>query len=260
MRWEPRPHYHCNRNHTSERMVEGEHPRSQLELPGHDNRSNRTAGAARTARRSCSASQPAEPPACPPTLSYRPNPFLERRLRPPPLPSQRPSLFQRARDWTAFVVSLTSLVTAMIALRNTLTGPRPFLAQMTGDAITILRSDQFLVGSTASPGITLRDETGKKDDFPLILVQPTISNRAPPPNSVGVRAIEGDLAFLRAGRTLFRANYNWYRWTTSSIAYDDEAKVDRLVFENAVQTAPFDLAGGGSWSKEVLLIPRDTWA
>jgi len=148
----------------------------------------------------------------------------------------------------------------MIALRNTLTGPRPFLAQMTGDAITILRSDQFLVGSTASPGITLRDETGKKDDFPLILVQPTISNRAPPPNSVGVRAIEGDLAFLRAGRTLFRANYNWYRWTTSSIAYDDEAKVDRLVFENAVQTAPFDLAGGGSWSKEVLLIPRDTWA
>lgn len=148
----------------------------------------------------------------------------------------------------------------MIALRNTLTGPRPFLAQMAGDAVTILRSDQFLIGNPATLGVPLRDETGKHTAFPLLIVQPTISNRAPPPNSVGVHAIEGDLAFSRAGHTLFRSNYIWHRTTASSAVYDNEAKVDGLVFESAAQTAPFDLPGGGTWSKEVLLIPRDTWA
>jgi hypothetical protein len=191
----------------------------------------------------------------------RPNPFLEKKLRssaPPPPPKS--SWFQRARDWTAFIVSVTSLVTALIALRNTLTGPRPFLAEMAGDAISILRSDQFLLGPTANLGIILRDETGAQSDFPLVIMQPTIANRAAPPNGVGVRSIDGDLVFSLAGHTLFRSNYTWYRTTASSVTLDAETKLDRLVFESAVQTAPFDLPGGGTWSREVLLIPRQTWA
>ncbi len=194
------------------------------------------------------------------TVPPRPNPFLERKLRPSPAPApQKTSWFQRARDWTAFVVSLTSLVTALIALRNTLTGPRPFLAQLAGDAITILRSDQFLLGAAGNAGILLRDENGQPGDFPLLIVQPALANRAPPPNGIGVRAIEGDLVFSRQGRILFSSPYVWYRTTTSSIGQDGAGKADRLVFDSAAQTAPFDLPGGGTWSREVLLIPRQSW-
>jgi hypothetical protein len=193
-------------------------------------------------------------------MPYRPNPFLDRKLRPVPVTSPKGSWFQRARDWTAFVVSLTSLVTAVIALRNTLTGPRPFLAQLAGDSITLLRSDQFLLGSAATVGIVLRDETGTQSDFPLLLLQPTLANRAPPPNGVVVRAIEADLLLSRQGRTLFRSPYIWFRLTTSSATADNETKLDRMVFESTAQTAPFDLAGGGTWSREVLLIPRQTWS
>jgi hypothetical protein len=42
--------------------------------------------------------------------------------------------------------------------------------------------------------------------------------------------------------------------------FDNDAKVDRLIFNSAEQTAPFDLAGGSTWSREVLFIPRETWA
>lgn len=193
-------------------------------------------------------------------MQRRPNPFLERKLRSPPATvPPKSSWFQRARDWTTFIVSFTSLVTALIALRNTLTGPRPFLAEMAGDAMTILRSDQFLVGAAANLGIVLRDETGKQTDFPLLIVQPALANRAAPPNGIIVRAIEGELVLSREGRTLFRSSYVWYRTTASSVALDDATKLDKLVFESAAQTAPFDLPGGGTWSREVLLIPRQTW-
>jgi hypothetical protein len=131
---------------------------------------------------------------------------------------------------------------------------------MTGDSITILRSDQFVIGPTANLGIVLRDETGKQTDFPLLIVQPTLANRAAPPNGVGVRSIEGDLVFSQAGRTLFRSSYVWHRMTGSSVTLDSESKLDGLIFESAVQTTPFDLAGGGTWSREILLIPRETWA
>jgi len=131
---------------------------------------------------------------------------------------------------------------------------------MMDDEITILRSDQFLVGPNAGAGIALRDENGKPTDFPLLMVQPTLANRAAPPNGVGIRSIEGDLVLSRAGHTLFRSEYVWYRMTSSFSAPDQVNKVDRLVFDSAVQVAPFDLPGGGTWSRELLLIPRETWA
>lgn len=71
-----------------------------------------------------------------------------------------------------------------MALQSTLTGPRPVLAPMMDDAVTILRSDQFIVGPSAVAGVALRDETGKPTDFPLLMVQPTLANRAAPPNGV----------------------------------------------------------------------------
>ena len=95
-----------------------------------------------------------------------------------------------------------------MALQSTLTGPRPVLAPMMDDVVTILRSDQFIVGPSAVAGVALRDETGKPTDFPLLMVQPTLANRAAPPNGVGVRSIEGDLVLSRAGRTLFRSEYH----------------------------------------------------
>jgi hypothetical protein len=165
-----------------------------------------------------------------------------------------------ARDWTAFIVSLTALVTSLFALRNTLTGPQPFVSQLTGDAITILRSDQFLVGSPASSGIALRDENEAPVNFPLVLVQTTLANRAAPPNGIGVRSIESEIVFTQAGRTLFRSTYFWYRITNSSATFNNDTKVDRLVFSSADQVSPFDLAGGTTWSREILFIPRKTWS
>jgi len=131
---------------------------------------------------------------------------------------------------------------------------------MMDDEITILRSDQFVVGQPASVGIVLRSESGALTNFPLLVVQPTLANRAAPPNGIGVRSIEGELVLSRAGRTLFRSEYIWYRMTSSVAVPDSENKADRLVFESAVQTAPFDLPGGGTWSRELLLVPRETWA
>ena len=200
-------------------------------------------------------------------MPYRPNPFLERKLRPPSAPSPRKSWFQRTLDWfpqvrdsIALILSITSLVTALIALLNTCTGPRPFLAQLAGDSITLLRSDQFLIGPTETMGIGLRDQTGKPTDFPLLMLQPTLSNRAAAPNGIVVRAIEADLILSQQGRTVFRSSYTWYRLTTSSVTEDTKTKLDRLVFESTTQTAPFDLLGGDTWSREVLMIPRQTWS
>lgn len=200
------------------------------------------------------------------SVKLRPNPFLEKRLlekqlisSSPPIP-EKSSWFQVARDWTAFIVSLASLLTAFFALRNTLTGPQPFLAQLTGDAITILRSDQFLVGTPPTPGMALRDESGAETDFPLVVVQTTLANRAASPNSIGVRSIESDLIFSNSGQILFRSTYFWYRITTSSATLDKDRKVDKLIFSSAEQVAPFDLAGGSTWSREIMFIPRKTWA
>jgi hypothetical protein len=200
-------------------------------------------------------------------MKLRPNPFLEKRMMEQTLKAARQqptsplrAWFNLARDWTAFLVAFTSLVTALFALKNTFTGPQPFLAQLAGDAITIFRSDQFLVGSPPMAAIVLRDENGLQNDFPLILVQTTLANRAAPPNSIAVRSIESDMVFFQAGQTLFRSTYFWYRLTTSSSVLDNESKVDRISFSSAEQIAPFDLAGGSTWSKEILFIPRQTWA
>jgi hypothetical protein len=114
---------------------------------------------------------------------------------------------------------------------------------MMDDEITILRSDQFVVGQPASVGIVLRNESGALTNFPLLVVQPTLANRAAPPNGIGVRSIEGELVLSRAGRTLFRSEYIWYRMTSSVAVPDSENKADRLVFESAVQTAPLRFAG-----------------
>jgi len=171
----------------------------------------------------------------------------------------RPSFFQQARDLTTFVVSIASLLTASFALKNTLTGPLPVLADLQGLSPTILRSDQFVLGGSTTPAIVLRGETGEQADFPLLIAPVTISNRAAPPNGVGIRSIDATLTISRAGRTVFQSDYAWYRFTASSSVLDGNAKVDRLVVENAVAVAPFDLAGGTTWSREVLLIPRETW-
>ena len=90
-------------------------------------------------------------------------------------------------------------------------------------------------------GIALRDETGKPMDFPLLM-----GHRAAPPNGADIRSIEGELVLSRAGDTLFRSEYVWYRMTSSSSAPDVVNKVDRLVFETAAQVAPFDLPDGGT--------------
>jgi hypothetical protein len=37
---------------------------------------------------------------------------------------------------------------------------------MMDDAVTILRSDQFIVGPSAVAGVALRDETGSRPTFP----------------------------------------------------------------------------------------------
>lgn len=198
-------------------------------------------------------------------MPHRPNPFLERRLRrppgPPPPAAARTSWFQRARDWTAFVVSLTSLVTSVIALRNTLTGPRPFLAGLEGEAVTILRSTEFRLGSPPAAALALRDESGQPAEFPLIIVQPALGNRAQPPNGIGVRGIEAELVLRDGARPLLRSEYVWYR-TTESTSQPSPAGggADLIVFGTAVQAGPFDLPGGTTWSREVLLIPRETRA
>lgn len=194
-------------------------------------------------------------------MPVRPNPFLERRNRQAAASRPaKPSRFQQAKDWTTFIVSITSLCTATIALRNTLTGPRPFLAEMSGDAIHILRSDQFAIKAADRRMLTLRDENGIPQDFPLLIAQPALANRAPPPNGVGIRSIEGELVISRQGQTLFRSAYVWFRFTTSDSAFDSENKVDRLEFSSASQVSPFDLPGGGVWSREILFVPRQTWS
>jgi hypothetical protein len=191
----------------------------------------------------------------------RPNPFLERKIRLSQISAApQSSWFQRARDWTTFVVSLTSLVTALIALGNTLTGPRPLFANLNGDSITLLRSDEYLVGSPPKLGLPLRDENGIKVNFPLILVQITLANRGAPPNGIGVRAIEGRLVLLQDVQNFFDSKYNWYQLTKSSATRNNETDIDTLVFDSTDQVAPFDLSGGNSWSREVLLIPEVTWA
>ena len=184
------------------------------------------------------------------------------RQSPPPstLPVSRPALFQQVRDWTAFFVSITSLVTATFALRNTLTGPIPVLADLMDSTATILRSDQFVLASAQSPSIVLREETGRHAEFPLVIMPVTISNRAAPPNGISVRSIDGTLSIFQVGRTVYQSEYTWYRFTTSSSAPDREANADRLVIESASPVAPFDVAGGSTWSREVLMVPRETWA
>ena len=98
------------------------------------------------------------------------------------------------------------------------------------------------------------------EDFPLVLVQVTLVNRAAPPNGIGVRAIEGELVLSKDGEALYRATYDWYRQANSSINSNQEGKPDRIVFDSVSQLAPFDLSGGTTWSREILLIPRDTWS
>lgn len=185
-------------------------------------------------------------------MAHRPKPFLERKVRPAPAPPPG-SWFQRARDWTGFLVSISSLLTAWIALQNTLTGPRPFLSPPIGDAVTILRSDQF------NPGLPLRDQTGNQTYFPLLLIQPGLGNRAAPPNGIGVRAIDADLKVSYRGNALFQSSYVWYRFTESTVA-SDQGDTDHLVFQSVSQAAAFDLPGGATWSREVLLVPQKTWA
>jgi len=65
---------------------------------------------------------------------------------------------------------------------------------------------------------------------------------------------------LSQGRTLYRSPYVWYRLTTSSAAPEAATGLDRLVFESATQAGPFDLPGGSTWSREVLLVPQESWA
>src|SRR5262249_2830278 len=62
------------------------------------------------------------------------------------------------------------------------------------------------------------------------------------------------------GQTLFRSAYFWYRITETSVTTNSQASTDRLIFATTSQAAPFDLPGGSTWSREVLFIPRETWA
>lgn len=175
-------------------------------------------------------------------------------------PSFRPTLFQQVRDWTAFFVSITSLVTATYALRNTISGPAPILADLQETTVTIVRSDQFVKASAARPSIVLREESGKPTDFPLLILPVTLSNRAAPPNGISVRSIDSTFSISRTGRTVFQSDYMWYRLTTSSAEPDHSGNSDRLVFETISPVTPFDIAGGTTWSREILFIPRETWA
>src|SRR4051794_27030677 len=79
------------------------------------------------------------------------------------------SWFQTARDWTAFVLSLTSLTTAGLALRNSLVGPQPVLGEMAGETVTILPSSEFRTGSPPKAALPLLDENRHPTDFPVAL-------------------------------------------------------------------------------------------
>jgi hypothetical protein len=145
----------------------------------------------------------------------RPNPFLERRLRSPPAPTDQPRMFQTMRDWTGFLVSIIALVTSVAALWNTLKGPEPKIAQLKGDLITIFNSSAATVGETTLPS---KNEADQKDSFPLILVQPLIYNKATTSNSVAIRRFGGVFRITRGADTIFVANYLWFRITQSDSA------------------------------------------
>jgi hypothetical protein len=191
-------------------------------------------------------------------LRDRPNAFLKRQLREQRTPAKTStSWFQQARDWTAFVVSITSLFTAALALKNTLQGPLPFLAG--SKDVTIFRSSQFRLGNPAKPATSLRDETGQPSDFPLVIIQPALSNRAQPPNGIGVREITGELSIKQGTKVLFSLEYFWFRTTESTSQSDPHGGPDTLVFTSAAQSAPFDLTGGSTWSREILFSPIKTF-
>jgi hypothetical protein len=166
-----------------------------------------------------------------------------------PSKSQAPSRFQQARDWTAFFVSITSLVTAVFALRSTFVGSEPFLGAMQGDTITVVRSDQ---GDEPAP---LLDEDGKPAKFPLIVLQATVTNRGVPPYNFVVRSVATELAVSKAGSPLFKSDYVWYRLTSS--AAKAGTLPQQIVFGKSEQASPFGVLGGTTWSHEVLFIPKD---
>jgi hypothetical protein len=167
--------------------------------------------------------------------------------------------FQTARDSTAFVVSLASLLTATIALRNTLTGPRPVLGDLAGETITIVRSSEVLAGTPPQLIVTPQDETLQFADFPLLLVQPAVSNRAVPPNGTSVRWVRGEFTVAQGDAAVYRADYAWFRTLESDsyLAADGQAV---MRFAGVAQVGPFDLPAGGTWSREMLLVPVETRA
>jgi hypothetical protein len=173
------------------------------------------------------------------------------------------SWFQTARDWTAFVLSLTSLTTAGLALRNSLVGPQPVLGEMAGETVTILPSSEFRTGSPPKAALPLLDENRHPTDFPVLLVQPSLGNRAPPPNGIAVRSINATFTVRRGGpqngsETILRADYLWFRLVESNATPTDDQKWIAIVFSSTKQVAPFDLPGGTTWSQEVLFVPRQT--
>jgi len=188
------------------------------------------------------------------------NRFLRWRTRKSQPPAKADtSWFQQARDWTGFVVSITALITAGLALMNTLRGPRPYLGGLQGENITILRSSEFRLGNPAKAAAALRDENGQMADFPLVIAQPTISNRAQPPNGISVREITSKLSIAVGAKALFSLDYFWFRTTESTSEAYPDGSPDTLIFTSAAQPAPFDLPAGSTWSREILFLPINTY-
>ena len=175
----------------------------------------------------------------------------------------KPGWFQHARDWTAFVISVGSAVTSVLALWNTLGGPRPFLLPLAGQSVAIFRSDQFHLGdgktAAVQSGLPFADEHGQPTMFPVLLVPVSLRNRAAPPYTALVTRVGADLVISKGGTPVFSAPYTWFYLTTSD-AIDDDAKVSHLRFRTADQIALTDLPGLVTWSHEVLLIPSQTYA
>jgi hypothetical protein len=167
--------------------------------------------------------------------------------------------FQTARDSTAFVVSLASLVTSLLALRNTLTGPRPILGELAGETITIVRSSEVRAGTPPQLIVTPQDESLQFTDFPLLLVQPAVSNRAAPPNGTSLRWVRGALAVTQGEAEVYRADYAWFRMLESDSFLSPEGQAV-MRFGGVAQVGPFDLPAGGTWSRELLRVPTETRA
>jgi hypothetical protein len=198
----------------------------------------------------------------------RPNPFLERRARereaartpPPSQPGRWAKRLQAARDNLSLLLAVSSAATAALTWWALAAGPRPQLADMLGEPITLLRSDQ-VVGDEARrpdgsrpPRLPLLNDAGESAEFPVLLAQFNLFNIAPSGQNTLVRRLSGRLMLREPVQgEAYALDLEWTMLTTSTS--EVHAGVEHLVVGTLEQPAAFVLPGAGGWSREVLLVP-----